>query len=60
MGLAPLTCEAQRLLVHVRDGQHLARGPVLHHAWNESVLVEADGGTLGVHRGQFRLGPDRR
>src|SRR2546421_5423219 len=50
--LAGLPREPQRLGVHVRERQHLAAAPVLHHAWNQALLVECDlrivhgGGTI--------------
>ena len=41
--------QAQRLRVHVRERQNLARAPVLHHARDKAALVEA-------HLVEIRLG----
>ena len=39
--LPRLQGQAQRLLVHVGEGQHLAGAGVLHHARDQPALVEA-------------------
>ena len=50
--LPGLARTAQRVGVHVRERQHLARAPILHHARNEAALVKND---LGVIHGRLIL-----
>src|SRR5204863_4013739 len=56
--LAAIERQPQRLLVHVRNRQHLTRAGVLHHAGHEPALVEAHlrrvSGGLHDHRAIVR------